>query len=163
MTERPNHLQLVSQQVSIMTQTEYDEAKREGLVRALIVVERYQRTNERRLRVSDICSDIKRLINDEVARFTEANRPSTSAIEKMLERRAVPRQRIYKGAWIRFADDRSVIDCVVRNVSMTGAALEVESPVGIPDTFNLVFVSGELSRKCQVVWRREIRIGLKFV
>jgi hypothetical protein len=56
-----------------MTQTEYDEAKREGLIRALGVVGRYQTLNERRLRVGDICSDIKRLINEEVVRLTETN------------------------------------------------------------------------------------------
>jgi hypothetical protein len=56
-----------------MTQIECDEAKREGLVRALAVVQRYQNTHWKRLRVSDICSDIKRLINEEVARLTEAD------------------------------------------------------------------------------------------
>jgi hypothetical protein len=80
----------------------------------------------------------------------------------MLERRAVPRQRTYKGARISFAGDRSVINCIVRNVSSTGAALEVDSPVGVPDTFNLVFVGGEPYRMCQVMWRRGRRIGVKF-
>jgi hypothetical protein len=59
-----------------MTQNERDEAKRQGLILALAVVERYQRMNERRLRVSDICIDIKRLINAEVVRLTEDDRQS---------------------------------------------------------------------------------------
>ena len=62
------------QRVGIMTQNERDEAERQGLILALAVVERYQRMNERRLRVSDICIDIKRLINAEVVRLTEDDR-----------------------------------------------------------------------------------------
>jgi hypothetical protein len=81
----------------------------------------------------------------------------------MLERRAVPRQRTYKGARISFAGNRAVINCIVRNLATAGAALEIESPVGIPDTFDLVFGSGEPCRMCQVVWRRQTRIGVKFV
>jgi hypothetical protein len=60
-----------------MTQIECNEAKREGLNRALAVVQRYQNVNWKRLRVSDICTDIKRLINEEVARISETSHLST--------------------------------------------------------------------------------------
>ena len=76
MAVQPKHMQLAFRQVSTMTQNERDEAKRQGLILALAVVERYQRMNERRLRVSDICIDIKRLINAEVVRLTEDDRQS---------------------------------------------------------------------------------------
>jgi hypothetical protein len=45
----------------------YDEARRKGLLRALAVVQRYQKENSRQSRVNDVCRDIKRLINEEVA------------------------------------------------------------------------------------------------
>jgi hypothetical protein len=51
-----------------MTQDERDEARSEGLLRAFALVQRYEAQNWRRLRVTDICSDIKRVINDEAAR-----------------------------------------------------------------------------------------------
>jgi len=54
-----------------MTQDERDEARREGLLRALALVQRYQEENWRRLRVADICADIKRLINEEAARAAD--------------------------------------------------------------------------------------------
>ena len=76
MAVQPKPIQLAFQRVSIMSQNERDEAKRQGLILALAVVERYQRMNERRLRVSDICIDIKRLINAEVVRLTEDDRQS---------------------------------------------------------------------------------------
>jgi hypothetical protein len=50
----------------------------------------------------------------------------------------------------------------VRNLSTTGACLSVESPVGIPDTFNLVFDSGEPSRMARVIWRKAKLMGIAF-
>jgi len=51
-----------------MTQEERDEVRREALLRAVAIVQRYQDENWRRLRVNDICTEIKRLIKDEAAR-----------------------------------------------------------------------------------------------
>lgn len=50
--------------------------------------------------------------------------------------RAVPRQRVLKLGIIEF--NGSAIDCVVRNISETGAALDVASPVGILSEFKLL-------------------------
>jgi hypothetical protein len=56
----------------------------------------------------------------------------------------------------------SGIDCVVRNISADGAALEVESQVGIPSEFDLV-ISTERSREfCRVLWRTAKRLGVVF-
>ena len=54
-----------------MTHDEREEVKREALLRALAIVQRYQDENWRRLRVNDICSDIKRLIKEEAALGSE--------------------------------------------------------------------------------------------
>jgi hypothetical protein len=43
-----------------------------------------------------------------------------------MEKRVAPRHRVLKAAKIEFGG--SVIDCSIRNISDTGAALEVESP-----------------------------------
>jgi PilZ domain-containing protein len=80
----------------------------------------------------------------------------------MIELRAAPRHKTYKAARIAFAGKRAVIGCLVRNLSLTGACLGVDSPVGIPHAFNLVFDCGEPSRLCQVIWRKEKRIGVEF-
>jgi hypothetical protein len=53
---------------SAMTQDERQEVRREALMRALAIVQRYQDENWRRLRVNDICTDLKRLIKDEANR-----------------------------------------------------------------------------------------------
>jgi hypothetical protein len=49
-----------------MTDQEREQVKREGLRRALAIVQRYQDENWRRLRMNDICFDLKRLISEEL-------------------------------------------------------------------------------------------------
>ena len=79
----------------------------------------------------------------------------------MNEHRIAPRKRVLKAGTIQFGG--GAIDCTVRNLSETGAALSVESPVGIPSVFNLIVDSDHVNRACRVVWRKENRIGITFV
>jgi hypothetical protein len=86
--------------------------------------------------------------------------PKPEELRGLENNRAAPRQRIFKAGSIEF--NGSTIDCVVRNISETGAALEVASPVGIPAEFNL-FISGNIAKRpCRVVWVKDKRIGVTF-
>jgi hypothetical protein len=76
------------------------------------------------------------------------------------EHRVSPRHRVLKAGTIEFGG--GAIDCTVRNLSSSGAALEVVSPVGIPDRFDLVIPAEHLHQPCRVIWRKEKRIGVKF-
>jgi len=78
----------------------------------------------------------------------------------MGEHRAEPRKRILKTGRIDFGI--GAIECVVRNVSFTGAALEVENPVGIPDLFDLLIVADNLRQRAHVSWRKGKRLGVRF-
>jgi hypothetical protein len=80
----------------------------------------------------------------------------------MIEHRKLPRRRTYKVARIAFQGGRALNHCLVRDLSDTGACLAIENPIGIPDSFNLVFDSGEPSRMCQVIWRNKKQIGIEF-
>jgi len=77
------------------------------------------------------------------------------------EHRAAPRYRVLKAGTIEFGG--GAIDCTVRNLSDSGAALDVASPVGIPERFTLVLPTDDAQKLCQVIWRREKRIGVVFV
>ena len=79
----------------------------------------------------------------------------------MDEHRIATRHRVLKGGTIAF-NGAAGISCTVRNVSNTGAALDVISPVGIPQSFTLVIDGSDASRPCHVVWRKEKRIGIAF-
>jgi hypothetical protein len=76
------------------------------------------------------------------------------------EKRDHRRQRVLKAGTIAF--NGSAIDCVVRNISATGAALEVESQIGIPLSFHLIIAAENFSERCRVLWRRESRLGVVF-
>jgi hypothetical protein len=74
------------------------------------------------------------------------------------EHRIATRHRVLKAGKIHFGGGS--IDSTVRNVSETGAALDVTSPLGIPTEFTLVTDGNHLL--CHIVWRKEKRIGVAF-
>jgi hypothetical protein len=78
----------------------------------------------------------------------------------MSEQRASRRQRVLKSGMIAFGE--AGIDCLVRNISATGAALEVESQIGIPPEFKLVISAEHFDEFCRVLWRKAKRIGVVF-
>ncbi len=86
--------------------------------------------------------------------------PKPEELRSLENNRAAPRQRTLKAGTIEFSG--STIDCVVRNISETGAALEVASPVGIPAEFNLLISGNVAKRPCRVVWVKDKRIGVAF-
>ncbi len=76
------------------------------------------------------------------------------------EKRSDPRMRVLKAGTIAFGG--GAIDCTVRNVTVSGALLEVESPVGIPQRFVLVIPADHISRSCRLIWASDHRIGVRF-
>ena len=76
------------------------------------------------------------------------------------DHRIAPRRRVLKAGAIVFGE--ASIDCTVRNLSATGAALEVVTPLFIPDRFTLVVPTEQLSRPCHMVWRKDRRMGVTF-
>jgi PilZ domain len=81
--------------------------------------------------------------------------------DRMVETRIAVRHRVLKAATIEFGGGGAV-DCVVRDLSITGAALEVSSQIGIPAKFTLVIPGDALHLPCAVVWRSQYRIGVHF-
>ncbi|MCS3730001.1 PilZ domain-containing protein [Bradyrhizobium betae] len=79
----------------------------------------------------------------------------------MIEKRAAQRHRVFKGGTIIFED--SGIACTVRNMSASGAAIDLEGPVTLPQSFTLSIARDNFARNCRAVWRSDRRIGLAFV
>ncbi len=78
------------------------------------------------------------------------------------ERRKQTRMRTYKTAKIAFNGQRSVLDCLVRNLSSHGALLQIATPVGVPEDFDLVFDGDGTVKAAHVIWRSENKIGVNF-
>ena len=77
------------------------------------------------------------------------------------ERRRSQRHRTLKAGKIILSRGASVIDCTVRNLSETGACIEVDSIVGIPSTFEFVLPE-RCYRTCRVVWANGGRLLSRF-
>jgi hypothetical protein len=90
----------------------------------------------------------------------EAKPDTPEPLQVLDNNRAAPRHRVLKAGSIEF--NGGVIDCTVRNISDTGAALEVATPLGVPDTFWLLIPGDHARRHCRVAWRRDRRIGVAF-
>lgn len=79
----------------------------------------------------------------------------------MEDRRRVQRHRTLKAGTINF-NRAAGVDCRVRNLSPTGACLEVASQIGIPDEFVLVVGTDHMKAPCHVIWRTATRLGVAF-
>jgi PilZ domain-containing protein len=79
----------------------------------------------------------------------------------MSEHRKIARRRVLKAGTISI-NRAGGIDCTVRNLSDAGACLDVASPLGIPDDFDLVIGDDHSHHPCHVIWRSDKRIGISF-
>jgi hypothetical protein len=80
--------------------------------------------------------------------------------EPMEERRSNLRQRVFKAGSIEF--DGTAVNCVVRNLSIIGAGLDLDHPTVIPHCFTLKIPTSNIRQSCRVIWRKQKRIGLAF-
>jgi hypothetical protein len=81
--------------------------------------------------------------------------------ETVIERRAAPRHKVLKSGMLAFSGGGG-IDCMVRNISSSGARLDVAAPIGLPASFTLVIETDRFMRRCRAVWNSEKRIGVAF-
>ena len=79
----------------------------------------------------------------------------------MNEKRTAPRRRNLKIAYIVISEKAPKLECIIRNISESGALLQVSTTFGIPTTFDLIL--DDVTRPCRTVWRSETTIGIAFV
>jgi hypothetical protein len=81
----------------------------------------------------------------------------------LIEHRRAPRINVLKRAKVAYDQGFSSVDCLIRNVSDSGAKLRF-SPLAmtVPDNFHLVCM-GSPVQSCEVVWRRIGELGVRFV
>lgn len=78
------------------------------------------------------------------------------------EHRAAQRRRVLKSAKIVF-DDWRAIDCTVRDVSETGARIQVGGAHTLPHKFRLLMVSENTIRLVQIAWKHNDTLGVTFL
>jgi hypothetical protein len=79
----------------------------------------------------------------------------------MSEKRTVPRHRVLKRGTL-VVNGGGVFDCTVRNLSESGARIDIANPLGVPKVFTLVIEADHFKRRCHAVWSSERQIGVAF-
>jgi hypothetical protein len=77
------------------------------------------------------------------------------------ERRRYPRIRIQKDAKVVIGT-ASVLDCVIRDLSSTGARIEILDAAGLPEALDVTFDGGRTFRPCRLRWRSPTETGVEF-
>ena len=79
----------------------------------------------------------------------------------MMEKRIDQRHRVLRQGTLAFGTGGG-IDCLVRNISDSGARVEIVNPTVLPETLTLVIKTDHFLRRCHPVWSKDLRIGLAF-
>lgn len=80
----------------------------------------------------------------------------------MQDRRESVRDKVFMGGVAEINGSNSTMNCVVRNVSDTGACVEFNSAVRLPDEMNLKISRKGRSFLARMIWRQANRVGLAF-
>jgi PilZ domain len=78
----------------------------------------------------------------------------------MTESRIASRKRVLKSAFIILSDKAPKLECTIKNMSETGAMLQVSTTFGIPTTFDVI-IDGQ-RRRSRAVWRTDTKLGVTF-
>lgn len=78
-------------------------------------------------------------------------------------RRQTLRRRSLLGATVALNNRSSTIDCVLRNLSDEGAQIRFSGLFRPPHHFDLLIPKLRRDHACEVVWRDEADVGVKFL
>jgi hypothetical protein len=74
------------------------------------------------------------------------------------------RKSLQQPGWITLEGGFAARQCVVRDMSATGARITIDDPNMLPAKLRLAFArDARTGRNCEVVWRRGKSFGIKFV
>lgn len=79
------------------------------------------------------------------------------------ERRIAPRTRVLKRAKVLFNNMNSTFDCVVRNISASGALLTLDESAHLPREFDVRIGEDKGTRPARLVYRRGALAGIRFL
>jgi hypothetical protein len=83
--------------------------------------------------------------------------------DRRSDRRRATRQKSFLRGCLYFNNRRSALDCLIRNISTSGARLIFSDTVTIPDLVDLYIPQKEQTLRSQVHWRHGDEIGVAFV
>ena len=81
--------------------------------------------------------------------------------QQLNNKRVLSRQRTFLGAQIVMKEGTATLDCMVRNLSASGALVKVEAALTVPDQFTLA-IPGKGDFLAEVKWRKISELGVAF-
>jgi hypothetical protein len=79
------------------------------------------------------------------------------------DRRTEVRKRVLKRGQIVVPSLGAVVDCMVRNLSIGGAAVRIDAPFAPPPEFDLVFAGDGTTRRVRVRWQVGTDLGVEYI
>jgi PilZ domain len=74
------------------------------------------------------------------------------------------RKSLQQPGWITFEGGFAARQCLVQDLSTTGAKVTIDDPNALPARLRLALTrDARTGRNCEVVWRRGNSVGVKFV
>ncbi|KJC36102.1 pilus assembly protein PilZ [Bradyrhizobium sp. LTSPM299] len=80
----------------------------------------------------------------------------------MQDRRQGARDKVLYGGVAAVNEHGSTMDCVVRNISDTGACVEFDTAARLPEEMNLTIARKGRSFLARMIWRQANKVGLAF-
>ena len=77
------------------------------------------------------------------------------------EQRKAVRRRLQQRATFAATEQAPRHDCMIFDMSETGARIHVDSGVELPPEF-LLMLSRNVTRRCKLVWRKDHQAGVRF-
>jgi hypothetical protein len=92
-------------------------------------------------------------------RTTDVHLPMTEDDEN---NRGSRRSRVLKGAKLVHMKTWSLVDCTIKDISLTGAKLICGDQYSVPDEFRFLIPSDNTIQPAKVVWRKDNMLGILF-
>jgi hypothetical protein len=81
----------------------------------------------------------------------------------MDERRNINRQRTFLQGRLFFNNRRNSVDCIIRDLSDTGARLQFSAAVAVPEALELYVPHKDQMFRVRAEWRQDEEMGVTFV
>ncbi|MGY9106621.1 MAG: PilZ domain-containing protein [Alphaproteobacteria bacterium] len=80
----------------------------------------------------------------------------------MSEKRVAPRRKAFLVGKIIYGGETYTIDCTIRDISETGARVQVPDPFSVPNNITFLDPKNFCAYETSIVWRKGGEMGLSF-
>src|SRR5476651_1220075 len=79
------------------------------------------------------------------------------------ERRPSPRRRVLLGGLVAYSDGERSFDCIIRNLSDTGARITLPPSQPVPSNIYLINVRDRTAHEAKIMWNDGFEAGVAFL